>query len=114
MSTRPDDRTDETTEDRTEMYDAMSHPHRRWAVDAVETCGALDLQGVVAHVLRREGLTGEDSRQNVAVGLYHVHLPKLDDAEFVEFDRDEQTVAPGDRITPATARFESGTAALSD
>ena len=108
-------RDDDTAEDdRSEIHDAMSHPYRRWAVDAIETCGTLDLQGVAAHVLRREGSVGEDARREVAVGLYHVHLPKLDDAGFVDFDIDEQTVAPGRRITPSTVRFDSVGVAVSD
>lgn len=114
MSPRPHHGPDAETDDRTEMYDAMAHPHRRWAVDAVETCGTLDVRAIVAHVLRREGATGDPSRREVAIGLHHVHLPKLDDAGFVEFDHEDQTVAPGSRITPSDARFDSAGVATSD
>ena len=114
MSPRTHDDTDGATDDRSEAYDAMAHQHRRWAIRAVESCGTLDLRTIAAHVLRREGATGESSRREVTIGLYHVHLPKLDDAGFVEFDPDDQTVAPGSRITTSDARFDSVGVATSD
>lgn len=114
MTPRLSEAGETTTDERTEHHDAMTHPHRRWVVDALETCGDLDLTGVAAHVLRREGESGEDARRNVEIGLVHVHLPKLDETDFVDFDAEERAVSLGERIEASDSRFESATAALSD
>lgn len=42
----------------------------------------------------RENPTTEDV-QNITLALYHNHLPKLDEASVISYDRNEGTVQPG-------------------
>ncbi|MBZ6495495.1 DUF7344 domain-containing protein [Natrinema longum] len=39
-----------------------------------------------------------DTRQAVDIELYHVHLPKLDDYGFVDWNRNTSAVEPGERF----------------
>ena len=55
-----------------------------------------DLSDLTEVVARRESASEEDSDVDthvVAIRLYHVHLPKLDDAGFVSFDTGTNVVS---------------------
>jgi hypothetical protein len=47
------------------------------------------------------GETGPDAASSEAVALRHVHLPKLDESDLVEWDDDAGTVARGPRFAEA-------------
>ncbi|MFC6825411.1 DUF7344 domain-containing protein [Halopelagius fulvigenes] len=58
----------------------------------------MSLETLAAEVVaEREGIcpseVGDDERRTAAVKLYHVHLPKLDEAGLVSFDPEERTVS---------------------
>lgn len=81
------------------LLDALSHRYRRFALTAL--CGRdepVALADLAVDVTEREtGETGEslskERAREIEISLYHVHVPKLDDAGLVEFDRDRNTVA---------------------
>lgn len=41
---------------------------------------------------------GIGDRDTTSAELYHIHLPKLDDRGFVDWDRETNTVEPGDEF----------------
>ena len=46
---------------------------------------------------------GDVERQQLESEMYHVHLPKLEELEFIKWDRESRVVTPGprfDAITP--------------
>lgn len=72
------------------LFDQLSHRLRRH---------------VLRELLRTDGdrstrdlASGTDRPEQTRSALYHVHLPKLADADFVEWDQDAGTVAPGPRL----------------
>lgn len=77
----------------------LAHPHRRHALSVLRERGSqMTLDEVARAVtLRVDGVTlGDDFRERfdqVRVGLYHNHLPKLCDAGVIAYDRDRRTVA---------------------
>lgn len=77
----------------------LAHPHRRHALSVLRERGSrMTLDEVARAVtLRLDGaILGDDFRERfdqVRVGLYHNHLPKLCDAGVVAYDRDRRTVS---------------------
>ncbi|MFD1515232.1 DUF7344 domain-containing protein [Halomarina rubra] len=81
-------------------YDLMRHGSRRavvrllgthpveWQLDALAT-------EIVADASRDSSGVGDDRRRRVLVDLVHHHLPKLAEANVVEFDHGAGVVAPG-------------------
>lgn len=50
----------------------------------------------------------EDEIQRVTVSLYHNHIPRLADANVIQYDSSTQEVAPGPRFEEATTILEEG------
>ncbi|MFC6823527.1 DUF7344 domain-containing protein [Halopelagius fulvigenes] len=49
----------------------------------------------------------EEAVERMEVKLHHVHLPKLDEAGIVEYDAEENRVAPGAEMATARRLVES-------
>lgn len=80
-----------------------------------EECSLDDLADVLTgwEAVRDEHATGTPAeRSRLAVELYHKHLPKLDDAEVLAFDREAKVISlsglspPFDRLLDATMALE--------
>lgn len=86
---------------RDDAYGVLSNQRRR-----AVTRYLLDHDGAVAlgelaeavsaweHGVERSALTG-DQRQRLYVPLHQTHLPKMEDARLVEYDRSRKVVRPG-------------------
>ena len=59
----------------------------------------------MAERLSETGPYSDISRTRIAIELYHVHLPKLDVADLIEYDADRQRIEEGPEL-------ESGLAVL--
>lgn len=80
-STRP---ADEMVQNR--LYEALAHPYRRSVLQALSTT-PLTIDELTSQVVRDSDADDEDEgRTRVLTSLYHVHLPKLADADLVEWD----------------------------
>ena len=73
----------------------LDDPYRRCAVEVLlRKDGRVPLATAVDAVARAMCTADSD---RVALSLHHLHLPKLDDAGFVDYDADARTVAATDR-----------------
>ncbi len=88
-----------------ELFDVLSHRYRRHALVALRNRdGPTALADLAVDVAERETDEPSDDglkelAREIEISLYHVHVPKLADAEFVEFDRDRNTVRIHDGTT---------------
>lgn len=76
------------------MLDSLCHPARRRILTLLAEVGpggadGVTLEGVAATV---------DGSDRPAVELVHAHLPKLDGAEYVDWDRNSGTIGRGPRF----------------
>ncbi|WP_340100320.1 DUF7344 domain-containing protein [Salinibaculum salinum] len=81
------------------MFDALSHPYRQRILIFVSEHNPQDEDESSVANLERE----DDEIELTQVELYHVHLPKLADAGYIEWDADTHTIRRGptfDEIAP--------------
>lgn len=81
----------------TRIFGALSHPRRRCVLYVVRDQGPTEGADLARRVAARERDVSVDAVSDVAsnrvrVDLRHVHLPKLEDYGFVEYDRRSGTV----------------------
>lgn len=86
--------------DRTVFLKALAHIRRREVLEALreETCPIelIDLaQRVVAEC---EGLD-QTHAERLYISLYHQHIPRLEEAGLIEYDKEAKTVAITERAT---------------
>lgn len=82
-----------------EHFDALSNPHRRRLLVAL-----LEHNPQRDDAVRPEDIhEGEKALEVLREGLFHIHLPKLEEAGFIEWNRDTHEVVKGpefDEIRP--------------
>jgi hypothetical protein len=82
-------------------FDLLKNDRRRLVLryvhEADEQCTLGGLAEYVAAIEndKPESLLSSDERKRVYIALYQCHLPKLDDADVLDFDGDRGTVDPG-------------------
>jgi len=83
------------------IFDVLRNRRRRLVMQALEERGGeTTLSDLAEHIggieneKPPEALNAQE-RKRVYVGLYQCHLPKMDDAEAIEFDKDRGTVKRG-------------------
>ncbi|WP_245781370.1 DUF7344 domain-containing protein [Halopelagius inordinatus] len=80
-------------------FEALSDRTRRLAFSCLEDRdGSVPVESLAADVVAarddvRSDEVSDDERRAATVQLYHVHLPKLDEAGLVRFDHEDETVA---------------------
>lgn len=85
------------------VYNLLSNQRRRRIIRHLQEEHPTTL-GELAEWLARIEKGGPDTqitsteRKRAYVGLYQHHLPKLDDADIVEFDQDRKTIESGSNI----------------
>lgn len=93
------------TKDTSRLFDALSHRYRRVVLYYLREHETAALDGLVDLVTGWvEAGPGPDEsvdRDGVRAELHHVHLPTLESAELVEYDRDARSVAAADRSEAA-------------
>lgn len=85
----------------------LSDERRRHALAVLVQRGALAVTDLAAAVLDRLGSFEADTKR-VAIDLYHVHLPLLDDAGLVTFDAESRTAEPAESPIYESAPLETG------
>lgn len=94
------------------VLDVCEHKHRRIVLAALadqnQSVTVTDLAKVIVKHNHHMPLTEVDGETvtRIQTTLHHVHLPKLDEAELVEYDSERQLVEP-------SAQFERGVPHLS-
>ncbi|WP_224269612.1 DUF7344 domain-containing protein [Haloprofundus salinisoli] len=90
---------------------ALSHPRRRQVVtmlsDGSQPSTLAELVAAIRAPDSSASAPGdhEASLDSLGVSLHHVHLPKLTDAGFVEYDPVSRTLAPGPRLTERDTEY---------
>ena len=75
-----------------QLFDVLSESRRRRVLSILtEHRSPMDVERLASAVAERESAS---TARDVHVTLHHVHLPKLDEAALVDFDREDGTVAP--------------------
>jgi DNA-binding transcriptional ArsR family regulator len=79
------------------VFDILSSARRRYVLYLLKTEGPMELTELSEHVAARENDTSVEElsrqqRKRVYVSLYQTHIPKLEDAGFVEYDQDSGQV----------------------
>jgi len=87
----------ERTHDRvTAIYDCLARARRRCILrclnDAEKPLALADLAAEVANRESQRSDVDPETVKDVYLSLYHVHIPKLADADLVQYDKDRRTV----------------------
>ncbi|MFC4549530.1 MULTISPECIES: DUF7344 domain-containing protein [Halorussus] len=86
-----------------EVFEVLKSPRRRYALYYLRREGGeADLSDLTEQVAAWENETtpaalSTEQRKRVYISLYQTHLPKLDEANIVEYDRDAGVVRLGSR-----------------
>ena len=76
-------------------FPLLSSKHRRYILYYLTRCtGTVELRELADQLVRWDG-TPTDDRDRISTSLYHVHLPKLEEMGFVEWNRETHTVVAG-------------------
>lgn len=73
------------------MFDVLSHPYRRRVLMLVGEHNPRDEDEFVVEDITTE----DDDLELLTTELYHVHLPKLADAGYIDWDEDTHTIRRG-------------------
>lgn len=81
--------------DWTPIYESLADDTRRMLLQFLtETTGAVDVVDIVDYLLDVDEQPWTDERAaQLELRLYHVHLPRLADAELVQWDPGQETVS---------------------
>jgi DNA-binding transcriptional ArsR family regulator len=88
-----------------EVFEVLKSPRRRYALYYLrQEGGETQLSDLTEQVAAWENETtpaalSTEQRKRVYISLYQTHLPKLDEANIVDYDRDEGIVRLGDRAS---------------
>lgn len=79
-----------------EILQTLANERRRRVLDYVRTNGgSTSVDDIVSYLVAEEEGTSESDSTRVHLNLYHVHLPKLSDADLLSWDGgDEVTLGP--------------------
>ncbi|WP_137290945.1 DUF7344 domain-containing protein [Natronorubrum halophilum] len=80
-----------------EAFGALSNATRRWVLKVLhERNSPIDL-----NALPDEPSIYKEPPESFEIALHHIHLPKLDDAGFVDWDHEQGMVAKGPQFDEA-------------
>lgn len=76
-----------------ELLEILSHPHRRRIITRLHDRNPRDEDG-----FELEELTNNNELGNETITLIHIHLPKLADSGFIDWNQEQQIVTRGPRF----------------
>lgn len=97
-----DERTDRSDLSTNETFEILKNRRRRAVLKYLDDVGGhATLDTIAEHVAAEENdidtnQLSSQQRKRVYIGLYQVHLPKMDDLGIIEYDQDRGTVELGD------------------
>lgn len=96
---------------RDELFDVLSHPHRRFILHALQTTNVavpvdeLTTELVAWEARRPVADRSGDGRDGIRISLLHSHLPKMARAGLIRYDETQQTVTLADRTDEVRAHL---------
>lgn len=100
--TRPANHHPESTDTLDQVYRALSQPVRRQLLLTLQKGTPCTVEEIAA---MQSG--AENQAEDVVVKLHHVHLPLLDDAGFIEWDRESETITKGPQFEDLRPHLET-------
>lgn len=97
-----------------DVFDVLRNSRRRAALtyllEAEEPVTLRDLTKRVAAAEYEVDVeaVSSDQHKRVYTGLYQCHLPRLDDFDVIDFDREEKTVRTGDTVSQVAPYLDDG------
>lgn len=86
-----------------ELLEILAEPRRRFVLSYLARNGSASLYELSARLAEVEDESADDCPDSLTTQLYHVHLPKLEEAGLVDYDPVNHSVEPvdvdDDRIT---------------
>ncbi|WP_336364749.1 DUF7344 domain-containing protein [Halalkalicoccus salilacus] len=97
-----------------ELFDILSHSHRRFVLQYLQTADTpLPVNDLAAELVAwKNQLFSADQLVEgnaalVEISLVHSHLPKMAETGFIRYDRTRQTVTLGDRTEEVRAHLQA-------
>lgn len=96
-----------------ELFDVLSHSRRRFTLQHLQTAETPLPVGELARELQSweskqtVSAGGGTEQDTIEISLLHQHLPKMDEAGFVNYDDTWQMVALGDRTDEARSHLQA-------
>mgnify|MGYP006284205623 FL=1 len=81
-----------------EPFGVLSHEYRRRILMTVRRYNPQDEDHITSEAFADENAQDDNEFKHVKVRLYHVHLPKLADAGFIDRDPDSGIITRGPRF----------------
>lgn len=75
-------------------FEILSHPYRRRILMLLSEVNPRDEDEITPEKIATE----DDELEPLTTELYHLHLPKLEEASYVAWDRDTHTIRRGSRF----------------
>ncbi|WP_266082860.1 DUF7344 domain-containing protein [Haladaptatus caseinilyticus] len=99
------------------VFEAISHPRRRYLVYTLAEATEWSLDELATKLAAWETDTAKANiatltRQEMYTSLYHSHVPKLVDLDVIEFDADTETITPGPHAVQVLAALEGAGGSL--
>lgn len=97
-----------------DVFDVLRNSRRRAALAyLLEAEEPVTLRDLTKRVAAEEydvdvETVSSDQHKRVYTGLYQCHLPRLDDFEVIDFDREEKTVRTGDTVPQVAPYLDDG------
>ena len=97
-----------------ELFDILSHSHRRFILQHLQTADRpLSVTEVATELVAWQNplvaadQLGEGKAAHVEISLVHSHLPKMVETGFIRYDKTQQTVTLGDRTEEVQAHLQT-------
>lgn len=101
------------------VFNLLSNPRRRFMLSYLQRRGEpVDITDLANEIAAWENETTVDEltsqqRKRVYVSIYQTHIPKLEDAGVIEYDRESGVVAPAERIGEINTYFRGSESVVS-
>lgn len=82
----------------TRELQAVGHPRRRRTLEILVSHNRqMELMELTQRIRAASENTDRDDTERIRLSLYHQHVPKLEEAGFVEFDHEEEIITLTDQ-----------------
>lgn len=90
------------------IFGCLSHPYRRITVNGVRERGSISIDEIAQEIVNQlDTIASEDidvdRLDSIRIELQHLHLPKLAEADLIEYDRDTELISTTSTTTHLTA-----------
>lgn len=109
----------EATIDLDTIFDVLSVDRRRWALILIAERETTDIGTIADHIAATENNKPSENvagpeRKRVYIALHQTHLPKLDQADIIDWDEDRGTIEPDRNLWPVLEVLRAGEPIASD